>query len=230
MKRTSLGLISVVAVMAIGCSSTEGDEDPLEESQEQLRTGRLVPEDEVVMLLRKYGFPERDIPRMVCTAKWESSFFEASVNNNRRRGIIVSVDRGLFQINSIHLGRTPGCPWNADDLWDADINARCAAGVYRAQGINAWYGYRAHRAECERYRVRTSSPAPVAAAPREADEEDLDQGPGCYSPTLQARVGERACVQSRASSAWFQCRETRWYRGGEDGVGPHGACVGSHGL
>lgn len=166
MKSTLFGLISIMAATAIGCSSTAGDEDPLGESQEQLRDGRLVPEDEVVTLLRKYGFPEREIPRMVCTAKWESSFFEASVNNNRRRGTIVSVDRGLFQINSVHLNvidprtgervGTRNCPLveDAETLFDADTNVMCAREVFRGAGPRAWYGYRTHHEECDAYRLR----------------------------------------------------------------------------
>jgi hypothetical protein len=85
---------------------------------------------------------------MVCTAKHESSFHERSSNRNNNG----TIDRGLFQINSTHLGES-GCPRNAGALYNATANARCALHIYHSQGLNAWYGYQYHRRECNSYRI-----------------------------------------------------------------------------
>jgi hypothetical protein len=86
---------------------------------------------------------------MVCTAKYESSFYERASSRNRNG----SIDRGLLQINSIHLG-SAGCPSraNAGKLYTASVNARCALRIYRSQA-GAWYGYKAHQRECDNYRI-----------------------------------------------------------------------------
>jgi hypothetical protein len=98
----------------------------------------------------------------VCTAKYESSFCARALNQNRNG----SIDRGLFQINSVHLGHMRGRPSRAQDLFDPEINAACAYAIYRAQGVRAWYGYRAHKSECDR------CPVPgVSRGERSSEEE-----------------------------------------------------------
>jgi hypothetical protein len=153
----------------------------------------------------------------VCTAKWESSFYERASNRNNNG----STDYGLFQINSIHLGEG-ACPRNPTALYDAATNARCAYTIYKMQGLNAWYGYQAHRTECNGYRVPTGSGG-ASSAPDVADD-------GCHSGTLSTRVAEKTCVESRFDGAWYQCVNGRWSAGGASGTGPAGACVARYPL
>ena len=149
----------LVAIGASGCAAdASGDGDPAADADEgevgkvdeQLLAGRHLSAHEVASVLRGAGFPSSVIPEMVCTAKYESSFYERASNRNSNG----SVDRGLFQINSLHLG-DGGCPSraNAGALYNASTNARCAYQVWRSQGLNAWYGYQSHRAECNAYRL-----------------------------------------------------------------------------
>lgn len=134
----------------VGCAGADdADEAPDEESSEDLLlSGRRLSGTEVAAHLRAVGFDQEDVPRMVCTAQYESSFFDRAQNKNRNG----SIDRGLFQINDIHLG-IRGCPKTAEPLFDARTNAQCARAVFVKQGPNAWYGYRKHAAECEDYKI-----------------------------------------------------------------------------
>jgi lysozyme C len=116
------------------------------ESQDRLLAGRRLSEVEAATLNREAGFPEASVGKMVCTIKYESSFYERASNKNGNG----TTDYGLFQINSIHLGRS-GCPSSASGLYSAKANTKCALQVYKSQGMNAWYGYRKNRAECDRY-------------------------------------------------------------------------------
>jgi opacity protein-like surface antigen len=155
-------LLMVAAVLfplaANACAADAEDEEGDEEvgaSEDALLAGRQFSPGEVAKVLRDVGFPENQIGRMVCTAKYESTFYEEAVNNRNNNG---SVDRGLFQINSIHLGDMRGCPSKANwrTLFDAETNAQCALAVFNAQGNRAWYGYRSHKRECDR------TPAPAS--------------------------------------------------------------------
>ena len=151
-------LLAITALTVSGCAADTGDEDDEDANEpeaigqvdEKLLAGRRIPQREVAQILRSAGFPASVVPKMVCTAKYESSFYERASNRNSNG----SIDRGLFQINSIHLGRA-GCPsrGNANALYTASTNARCALQIYRSQGLNAWYGYQAHRTECNNYRI-----------------------------------------------------------------------------
>lgn len=151
----SLGAV-LLPLASVACAADAGEEDEdVGETEDRLLAGRRLSEAEVAQHLREAGFPEEQIGRMVCTAKYESTFYEGAVNSRNRNR---SVDRGLFQINSIHLGSMRGCPSRAEaaTLFDAATNTRCALAVFRAQGNRAWYGYRSHRTECDSY------PAPPA--------------------------------------------------------------------
>lgn len=150
-------LFVALLVLVPGCAadtSDEGDSEPdgaeVGTVGEQLLAGRRLSEHEVASVLHGAGFPSHVIPEMVCTAKYESSFYARASNRNGNG----SIDRGLFQINSIHLG-DGGCPSraNAGALYDPATNAHCAYQVWRGQGLNAWYGYQAHRTECNGYRL-----------------------------------------------------------------------------
>lgn len=65
---------------------------------------------------------------MVAVAKAESGMNPAATNHNRNG----SVDRGLFQINSIH---------GFVNLEDPKTNIEAAKKVYEKQGITAWAAY-----------------------------------------------------------------------------------------
>jgi hypothetical protein len=205
-----------VALSIAGCASEEIEDEPIGESGSRLLEGRRLSESETARHLRSAGFPEDAIGPMVCAAKYESSFYERAFNRNDNG----SVDRGLFQINSIHVGGTRGCPSRGDDLWDAATNARCAYAIYRMQGMNAWYGYRAHRRECQGYGVREGG---GAASDGDADADSAGAG-GCWSRTLNDMVEPLACVTSSSTGLRYQCNDGEWYRGVSGNDGPFGAC------
>jgi hypothetical protein len=131
--------------------------------------GRCLKEPEVAQLIRAAGFPESLVPTMVCTAKWESGFYERATNTDPNK----TVDRGILQVNSVHTGEH-GCPQNAEGFFDAAANAKCALVVYNGQqkgnsdpryGINrAWAAYRAHEPECLSYKLSAAAAPPLAAS------------------------------------------------------------------
>ncbi|MFO0669587.1 MAG: transglycosylase SLT domain-containing protein [Polyangiaceae bacterium] len=154
----SLPMVFVLAMAATGCSASTDDgttDDPNAEGADEgeLRGGERLTASQVADLVRNAGFPSNMIGRMVCTAKWESSFYTKATNKNRNG----TTDRGLFQINSIHLGHTKGCPASSSAIFDPETNTRCAYNIYRLQGVNAWYGYKAHKSECDRTRAPAMS-------------------------------------------------------------------------
>lgn len=219
---------TVVLTSIAGCAAEPGEEDEsVGESEDHLLTGRRVSEKETAQLLRAAGFPENMIGKMVCTAKWESSFYEKASNRNTNG----TGDYGLFQINSIHFGRA-GCPSSAAGLYVASANAKCAYQIWKSQGINAWYGYKKHRTECDNYRAPAAGgTTPTNPSPGGGADDDDDAGAGgCWSGTLQDTVAANTCVQSKFDSVWFQCHDGKWYRGVSGNSGPYGACVSRHPL
>jgi lysozyme C len=218
-RATFLGL---ALASAVGCAATteQDDGEDVAESADRLLAGRRIKEAEAATLIREAGFPEAAVGKMLCTIKYESNFYERALNRNRNG----STDYGLFQINSIHVGRA-GCPRTAAGLYDAAANARCASTIYDSQGINAWYGYKRHRSECDRYEA--PPPSGRVSSPGATDDEG-----GCYSGTLEDIVPARSCVQSKLDERkrWLQCKDGQWYRGVSDGVGPYGRCTSEHAL
>ena len=211
-------------------------------SSDSPTNGRCLAEAEVVRLLRTAGFPERIVPAMVCTAKWESGFYERAAHKNGNQ----STDRGVFQINSIHVGEK-GCPSNAEGFFNAQNNANCALVVYKGQqknssdplaGVsNAWVAYRAHKTECANYKLPAALATPVASAtaspngttvvdagPPPADGNDATGGdapPGggdataagsCFAGTLGQSLPQGGCYQRKQDGVWFQCHAGLWYR------------------
>lgn len=225
------GLIAcgVVATSIVGCAAEPGEEDGenVAESEDHLLAGRRVSEKETAQLLRAAGFPENMIGKMVCTAKWESSFYERASNKNTNG----SGDYGLFQVNSIHFGRA-GCPSSSAGLYVASTNAKCAYQIWKSQGINAWYGYKKHKTECDNYRAPAGGAIPTNPAGGGADDDDDTDtsAGGCWSGTLQDTVPANTCVQSKFDSVWFQCQNGKWYRGVSGNTGPYGACASKHAL
>ncbi len=228
---TKLFLVTAFALTALGASGCAADateeDEPVSESEDHLLAGRRLSESEIAQHVRNAGFPESMVGKMICTAKYESSFYERASNKNRNG----SVDRGLFQINSIHVGGTRGCPSSANALWDAATNAKCAYAIYKMQGINAWYGYKKHRAECDAYQFRGGAAAPDPGSSDYGNDTDEDPGPGgCWSGTLEEMVEAKTCVQSKFDNVWFQCMNGKWYRGVSGDDGPYGACTSKHPL
>lgn len=215
---------SLVAVSAAGCSAPPGEDEPTGESQDHLLSGRRVSTSETARLLREAGFPESVIGRMVCTAKYESSFYERATNHNSNG----TTDYGLFQINSVHL-HDAGCPSTTSALFDAATNARCAYSIYRQQGINAWYGYQKHRSECNATPAPASSSGSAPTPTGAADTADTSGG-GCYSATLGDMLDANACVESKFDGVWYQCHDGEWYRGVAGSSGPYGTCTSKHSL
>jgi hypothetical protein len=201
----------------------EDEEESVAESEDRLLAGRRIPEAEIATMLRQAGFPASAIGQMVCTAKYESSFYERATNRNRNG----SIDRGLFQINSIHLGSMRGCPSGGEALFNAATNTKCALSIYKAQGLRAWYGYRKHKSECDRYRVAGGGASTPSGG---GSSTSSSSGGGCWSSTLNDMVDARTCVQSKHDRAWFQCMDGRWFRGGASGAGPYGQCSSRHAL
>jgi len=158
-----LGLVVLVA--AAGCSSPAPSEVEGHSSSHQL-AGRVIGEDELAGILRQVGFDEDTVPKMICTAKYESSFHEEATNANTNG----TTDYGVFQINSIHVGSTAGCPATADELLDATTNAQCAMGVFNIQGMDAWVAYKSHRAECDAATAPAADPNAVPADPNAATD------------------------------------------------------------
>ena len=106
-----------------------------------------IPERKVAKLLAEVGFPAHAIPKMVCTARFESAFDSRATNENRNG----SRDLGLFQINKIW--HEP-CGLTEKQLLDPVLNAQCAKKVFDESGYWAWYGYRKNQVTCRRYEVQ----------------------------------------------------------------------------
>ncbi len=231
----NLRILAVAAVVLAGCSAAPAnDQQPVGESQDHLLAGRRLSETEIATLLREAGFPESSVGQMVCTAKYESSFYERASHTNGNG----TTDYGLFQINSVHL-RDAGCPSTATGLYDAATNTRCAYRVWKSQGIRAWYGYQKHRAECDRYAApgvdQTTPTAPTNPSdptnPGDPTDPYAQEDAGsCWSGTLDDMEPSGTCVPSKYDGAWYQCHAGQWFAGGEDGSGPYGACASTNPL
>jgi lysozyme C len=236
--------LALASLAFTACSSPPGEGDSNNSDQAPLLAGRKDSEAEVAQLLRAAGFDESTVGSMVCTAKWESSFYEGAQHTNSNG----STDYGLFQINDRYWLKP--CGVSSSDLLGGAANAACARQVYDAQGNEAWYGYKAHRSECDSYvapgavGVPTVSPPPKPSPDPNPDPGNPDPGPPpqpppppppqggaeCWSTTLGANVQTGMCVQSAASGDWFQCSDGTWLDGGESGTGPIGPCTAYYPL
>lgn len=143
MLRLRFGIALALGFMA-ACAAPEPIEGKKSTSSHLTDKGRLVSETELAQVLSKVGFDAATIPKMICTAKYESSFYEGNTNRNSNG----TTDYGIFQINSAHLGES-GCPSSASDLLEVTPNAECALSVYQRQGLNAWVAYKNNKAECD---------------------------------------------------------------------------------
>ena len=253
----SVGWLVALLSMMVGCAPPEVEDTEArgETASHQLAGDRLTP-SEVASQLRAAGFAENTIGKMVCTAKYESSYYDRATNRNGNG----SMDRGLFQINSLHIGKTEGCPSSGEALFRPGANAKCALAVFKSQGITAWYGYKKHKTECDRTKAPGGAAAPAAgedddeattttptattntstddsATDATVDKEpeptidpndDYDLGAGCYSATTKDTMAPHSCVKQATTGIWFQCNQGKWYRGGDDVQGAYGYCNGAY--
>lgn len=143
--RAAIGAVTCLVVS--GCSDAPSLDSGEGQSAASLSDAPPLSADQVTTFLRQGGFFESTIPKMVC-AGWHASGWDPQLVTRTAAGREV----GLFQIRTVHLGSTPGCPATEDQLLDPRINARCAHGVFVLQGMNAWPAYRANKAECDAYR------------------------------------------------------------------------------
>lgn len=101
--------------------------------------------DKVANMLSQFAnrnpvFEPADVQKGLCTIQWESGWDPNSTNRNNNG----SIDRGLWQINSIH---TTARWWPSDVnlLFNPEYNTRCALEIWTAAGsYSPWYGYRNH--------------------------------------------------------------------------------------
>jgi hypothetical protein len=212
------------SLAAAGCSSATPaatDEGETGASEGALLAGTQISETEAASLLEAAGFTGQTVAQMVCTAKYESDFFEQASNSNSNG----TTDYGLWQINSSHLGEA-GCTSSASALYDGATNAKCAREIFESQGLDAWVGYLTHKAECDSFQLPT---------PSGDDDDDGGSGSGgsggsgtgsagsCWSLTFGEIVPENTCIRSE------QCVSGRWYYTVTNGVGPNGKCVAAPG-
>ncbi|MBX3232057.1 MAG: hypothetical protein KIT84_19920 [Labilithrix sp.] len=263
-----VAVASLLAVL-VGCAAEEVGESGRDV---KLLTGTRLSPSQVSSELRAAGFEESAIGKMLCTAKYESSYYDRALDRSGR-----NVKRGLFQIASKYVGELDGCPNSTEELYDPALNAQCARAIFEAEGIETWSSYTAHKSECDRMKpppppaatqpgtdvVTTpvsmpepteddvneaeSAPAPTPApstpdpatpgSPSEPDPATPAPPPppaaivgGCFSNTLQDTMEPGACVESKFDKVWQQCKDGKWYRGGDDTNGRFGPCNGSFPL
>lgn len=90
---------------------------------------------QVAALVAEVNFPPDDRVTMVAIAKAESGWTVDAINTANSNG---SIDRGLFQINSVHS------QYNAQQLLsDPRYNTQAAKDIYDSQGLRAWSTYNA---------------------------------------------------------------------------------------
>src|SRR5262245_28729524 len=91
------GLALAFASIAL-CACSDGPKDSATTAHagEAILAGERLTEVQIADYLRDAGFAEGVIPAMVCTAKWESSFYTGASHTNKNG----SKDIGLFQINN----------------------------------------------------------------------------------------------------------------------------------
>jgi hypothetical protein len=215
---TSAHVVALLAVVAMaGCAgaSDSAGEDGTTDEAPLLAGDKLSPET-IAGYLRSVGFPEKIVPTMVCTAKWESSYYTGAKHTDSNG----TSDIGLFQINDKLWA--DACGISRTQLLDPRINTKCALQVYHSKsGINSWNGYKAHRPECDSFTLpngETAGQTNTAPAPQT-----------CYSGTLQTSVYQGACVQE-ADQNWYQCTSGGTLKDATSVSGPAGACTDTYPL
>jgi hypothetical protein len=88
-----------------------------------------------LMLVNVYTIPPTQAATMTCLALHESKFDVKAINFNDNG----TIDRGLFQINSIWV-KELGIP--ETKLFNLHTNIRVALHIYEVQGVKAWAVHR----------------------------------------------------------------------------------------
>lgn len=144
-KKFSFGFWIIFIVSLQSCKNQIKTEDENSEVYGKVM-GNKVPEKDIVNALKIAGFVGSVINKMVCTAYYESQWRDASYNRNKNG----SIDIGLFQINQINW---KWCKVTKNSLVDIVTNTKCAKKIYNVLKLNAWYGYKAKRGICDKYKV-----------------------------------------------------------------------------
>lgn len=221
MNRRFGAMVGVAAVL-VGACAPGADEDTEDSTSDEsmLLAGERLSPARVASLLRQVGVEGAAVNKLVCTAKWESSFYTGAKNFNKNSaGQVTSTDIGLFQVNDRWW--LEECGVTRNELLDPLVNAECAKQIYDQQGITAWYGYKAHKAECDSYTIEGDTGAPPGGG-----GGGSSSGAGaCYSQSLQKTMEELSCVKSASNSAWYQCVDGQWFEGVSNGEGRGGDCT-----
>lgn len=98
--------------------------------------GKAYNDDEIVWIVKNAGWTGEDVVIGASIVKAESGGNPAAVNAANNDG---SVDRGLWQINSVHDGMLPG-----QNRFDPAVSTRLAREVYKGSGWQAWSTYSYH--------------------------------------------------------------------------------------
>jgi hypothetical protein len=97
---------------------------------------------DVAKLAYQAGWRDKNLILAVAIAHAESSLYTRAENDQNPNG---SVDRGLWQINSVHLGQVVnGQTVTAENLFDPAFNATVAHDLIykgRSYTFNAWAAY-----------------------------------------------------------------------------------------
>lgn len=98
---------------------------------------------QLVDVIRRAGFPERDVPTMAAIAMAESGGNPRAHNPNASTG---DNSYGLFQVNMLgpmgpERRREFGIA-SDDELFDPVVNAKAAKRIYDSQGLGAWSVHR----------------------------------------------------------------------------------------
>jgi cell wall-associated NlpC family hydrolase len=109
----------------------------------------------VANVLRQAGFSESEVPIFMAIAKAESGWRPDAVNDKNRNG---SIDRGLFQINSVHQGN----PWYPTNPSDPLQSAKAAYAIFKSQGLKAWSVY---NSGAYKQFLQSAPPVQVTATP-----------------------------------------------------------------
>ena len=111
-----------------------------------LDLSKPLPPITVARYLVDAGFPNHAIPKMVCTAQYESNFYAQARNRNRDG----THDTGLFQINDVWL---KVCRVTRVQLLNPQVNSECALRVYQLHGMKAWRAYQKRKLVCNSFRL-----------------------------------------------------------------------------
>lgn len=133
-KARIISLFLLVALILAGCGQVA---PPLQAAQPDILSPQAcspyISMDETIRLLKSNGrLAQSQWATAGAVAKAESGLCVNATNPYNSNG---SVDRGLYQINSVH-GYTTDC------LYNAACNTNAAMNIYRMQGWNAWTVYR----------------------------------------------------------------------------------------